>query len=441
MNKQKWLSYAAENGFENFEIYQSLSRERTISWYEGKMDTFVTSRVLGTALRGKTDGKMAIMATEDANDANMEKIISAMKAQAAAITSDDAGEILAPEKNEEVRTERCWKRPSQEEIETLLKKTEQAILAFDSRIIQVTDLEWSEETVQTEITNSRGMEVRNERTMQVLVAGAAAQDGTEVKNDYSFEPVEDINVFDADAFVKELCEGVLEKLGASPIPSGTYPVILEKKAMTALFTAFSGMFSGDLIGKGISPLKNSLDKEVFSSCVTVIDDPQNPKAPAVYNYDDEGHPAYRKTVVENGVFRTILHSTKSASRMNAESTGSGFKGSYSDAVSARPCNMSIEPGEKSLEELYAEMNDGLVITTFQGLHAGIDTVTTDFSLQCSGYLVKDGKKDRSVTLITAAGNFLDLMKHVRCIGSDREWKLRSITCPSILFEGIAVSGE
>ena len=73
MNKQKWLSYAAENGFENFEIYQSLSRERTISWYEGKMDTFVTSRVLGTALRGMTEGKMAIMATEDADDANMEK--------------------------------------------------------------------------------------------------------------------------------------------------------------------------------------------------------------------------------------------------------------------------------------------------------------------------------------------------------------------------------
>ena len=58
------------------------------------------------------------------------------------------------------------------------------------------------------------------------------------------------------------------------------------------------------------------------------------------------------------------------------------------------------------------MKDGLVITDLAGLHAGLNHVTTDFSLQCSGYLVKDGKRDRSVALITAAGNFLDLMKKV-----------------------------
>ena len=87
------------------------------------------------------------------------------------------------------------------------------------------------------------------------------------------------------------------------------------------------------------------------------------------------------------------------------------------------------------------MKDGLVITDLQGLHAGIDFVTTNFSLQASGYLVKDGKRDRSVTLITVAGNFMDLMKKVEEVGSDLDWSYHQIKSPSIYFKECAVSGE
>lgn len=68
-------------------------------------------------------------------------------------------------------------------------------------------------------------------------------------------------------------------------------------------------------------------------------------------------------------------------------------------------NCYIQPGDKSLDELCQDMQEGLVITELAGLHAGIDFVTTNFSLQCSGYYVKNGKCDHSVSLITVAGNF------------------------------------
>ena len=42
MNKQKWIEYALQEGFSDFEIYQSLSSEKKVTWYEGQMDTFVT---------------------------------------------------------------------------------------------------------------------------------------------------------------------------------------------------------------------------------------------------------------------------------------------------------------------------------------------------------------------------------------------------------------
>ncbi len=127
--------------------------------------------------------------------------------------------------------------------------------------------------------------------------------------------------------------------------------------------------------------------------------------------------------------------------MNMESTGNGFKGSYTSAVGVRPMNCFVEPGDKTLDELCADMKEGLVITSLAGLHAGINFITTNFSLQCSGYLVKDGKRDRSVTLITIAGNFLDLMKHVTAVGNDADWSYKTIAVPSIAFESCAIAGE
>ena len=104
-------------------------------------------------------------------------------------------------------------------------------------------------------------------------------------------------------------------------------------------------------------------------------------------------------------------------------------------------NCYIVPGDKSLDELCADMKEGYVITSLQGLHAGVDFVTTNFSLQSSGYYVKDGKRERSVTLVTVAANFLELMNKVVAVGNDLEWSYRSVTCPSIAFSECAVAGE
>lgn len=441
MNKVKWIETALQCGFERFEIYQALRKERSLTWYDGQVDTFSTSSVTGTALRGIYEGRMVSYATEHPADEMCEEVLAAMREQSSVIAAEDDAKILEPQETAEAVSTRVWVQPSAEEIRTLLETVEKKILSFDERIVQVIYLEWQEETTGKQITNSCGMQAFDENKVQVLVAGAAAMQDGEVKNDYRFEVVSDLAAFDVDRFVKKLCENVLSKLGARALLSGTYPVILEKEAMTSLFEAFSSMFSGGLIGKGLSPLRDKAGEKIFSELITVVDDPRCQDSVSLLNYDDEGWPTYRKNIVEQGVFTTILHNTKSAAKMNAKSTGNGFKSSYASAIDVRPMNCRIEPGEKSLEELCAMMGDGLVITDLAGLHAGIDHVTTDFSLQCSGYLVKDGKRAGSVSLITIAANYLQLMKQVRAVGNDLDWSYRSVAAPSILFEGCAISGE
>lgn len=441
MNKQAWMDCAKAHGFESFEIYQSSAKSTQMTWYEGDMDTFVTSDVTGTALRGVYNGRMVNAATESVDDALMEETIANMKEQAMAVTSEDEAIIREPMEVTIPKTKRNWKKPTEEKVKALLGSVEKKILDYDARILMVGELAFEEETAVREIVNSKGIDLSDESAAQMIVAEAAASQAGVVKNDYIIELVEDIDTFDQDAFVKKLCDNLLAKLDGVSLASGTYKTIFEKDAMTSLFTAFSDMFSGETISKGISPLKDSLNKKVFSDKISIVDDPQTTDALSPTGFDDEGCACTKKDVVKDGVFTTVLHNSRTAAKMHTESTGNGFKGGYASPVGVSMMNCYITPGTKTLEDMCKDMGEGLVITDLEGLHAGINSVTGDFSLQCAGYYVKDGKRDHSVALITVAGNFIDMLNHVVEVGNDIDWKYKRVVTPSIAIEGCAISGD
>lgn len=50
MNKQVWIEKALGLGIQEFEIYQSTTVEKEMTWFQGQMDTLVSSKVTGTSL-------------------------------------------------------------------------------------------------------------------------------------------------------------------------------------------------------------------------------------------------------------------------------------------------------------------------------------------------------------------------------------------------------
>ena len=251
MNKQAWISCALEKGFESFEIYQETSSERTLRWFEHQMDSFVTSKVTGTALRGVYKGKVVNLATEDTADENMESYISKMIEQAESINAEVAGIIRKPQETEEAVSTKNWVRPTNEEIKKVLACIEDKVLGYDPRVTQVFELQYRETSSSRTITNSYGMDVKDTGRLQALIVGAAVEENGEVKDEMKIETVENLADLDIDEMVKDVCEKALGKLNSSRLKSAVYPVILDRRAMTSLFSAFSGIFSGDLIGKGI----------------------------------------------------------------------------------------------------------------------------------------------------------------------------------------------
>ncbi len=107
----------------------------------------------------------------------------------------------------------------------------------------------------------------------------------------------------------------------------------------------------------------------------------------------------------------------------------------------RPPNFYLEAGETAYEQLLKELGNGLVINEVSGLHAGADAVSGDFSLLSKGFTVKDGKQDKPVEQITIAGNFYEMLKAVRAVGSDLTFPQGAFGSPSVDAGKLSVAGN
>lgn len=443
MNKTIWMTEAEKRGITDFEIYEQKSSSTSIQLFEHKVDGFTISECDGVAIRGIYQGKMGICYLEDASDANMDYALHQLMDNAKIVTSEDEVEIYAGEDYyPEVKVkENTFKLKSSEEKIALLKQIEEAIYASDTRIDQVMSVEYEECDVSRSITNSKKLSLHDKNSYSIVVAQVMAKDQEDVKSDYDWAVIMDEQDIQVNQFAKNLSKKVCNKLNATQIPSGNYPVIMEKDTMINLLGALSGLFDGENASKGISILKDSLNKQIFNEKISIIDDPLMENGYSSCPFDDEGVSCKKKTVVENGVLKTYLHNLKSAKLMHTTSTGNGFKAGYASNVGISPTNFYIENGDTSFADMVKSMEKGVIITDITGLHAGLNPISTEFSLQSSGFYVEHGEIVKPINLITVAGNFMDAMKHVEAVGNDLKFSFSGIGAPSIKFTELAISGE
>lgn len=443
MRKQLWLDAAKQAGLEAFEIYEQRRTSTSIRIYDGKVDGYKISDCDGISLRGMYQGKQGICFLEDVDDTLCEEMIQQVIANAKYITSEDKQEILAPQAVYPTiqRKENKMILTDNEEKIAKLKELEQEILKADARIAQVMEITYGETTVQREIVNSKGMNLQDEDTSAYIVAEVMAKDKDDTKSTYDWMYITSLDEIQPAVFAKRLCDKVCSMLHADMIESGTYPILMHHDAMTSLFSALSGIYYGENAYKGISILKDKMGKQVFDARITIVDDALMANGVASASFDDEGVPCEKTVVVKDGVLQSYLHNTKSAHMMQTISTGNGFKAGYSGAVSIAPTNLYIQAGSHSYEEMVSSMDKGIIVTMITGLHAGLNTVSTEFSLQSSGYYVENGKIVKPINLFTIAGNFMDMMNHIAMLGNDVKMGMSGIGTPSILFEKCAVSGK
>ena len=248
---------------------------------------------------------------------------------------------------------------------------------------------------------------------------------------------------DTGAMTRKATENALRKLGGEVAPTGQYPVIFSADAMSDLLATFSGVFSAENVQKGLSRMAEG--QMVASEAVTLVDDPFCAENPSPRNFDAEGCPTAKKNVIEKGKLNTLLYNLKTAAVAGKQTTGNASKGSYDSPVGIQPFSMYLAGGELTPEELLKKAGSGVYINSLQGLHAGANPISGDFSLQSAGFLIENGEKTVAVKSFTVAGNFYEMLKNIVCAANNSHLPMAMGTtafgAPDVLVEGLSVAGK
>ena len=257
-----------------------------------------------------------------------------------------------------------------------------------------------------------------------------------------------------DSAGKLACEVAKEAgagLGAEPIPSGKYPVILKNSVMAELLEAYIPAFYADRIKNERSALAGCEGKQVAVENVSLKEVPNLSEGRVCRRIDDEGTPVKEKYLIQNGVFKTKLVNKELAKELKIKPTGNGFKQSPKSDVEIGVTNVILQPeyareknaGEISILDLKKKMGHGILVTDVDGVFAGTNVMTGAFSLIVKGRKIEEGQETDAFCQVTIAGNFFDMLSQIQGMANDYTSTYpdcASVVAPTVYVGELAVSG-
>lgn len=437
------LEQAKVRGILEAEVFLSGGDSFRAMSQQGALSNYTVNSTRGLSLRGIYSGKMGYAATEAFDEEAIDMLISGV-IESALLTEDDSFQQIY-KGDETYPLLNCY-NPELDRVDEkrkidFLLSLEPMAKARDPRIVQLSYNAIVTASGFHRIVNTHGLNLEDKDNIAYAYAGAVAKEGDRVATGMGMTISRNFDELDAEKVVNDATSEALFMLAAQPVPSGSYRCIIENRCMPDLLSVFSGVFSAENAQKGLSLLAGKEGEMIASPAVTLMDDPLMKDGLGSQPFDAEGVACFPKAVIENGRFTTLLHNLKTAHKAGVRSTGNAAKAGYAGAVRVSPTNFYFKPGEKTLAQMMEEMENGLVITDVSGLHAGANAISGDFSLIAQGYTVKDGKKDKPVDRITVAGNFFQLLKNIRALGSDLLFPGSSTGSPSVDIGEIAVAGK
>jgi len=86
------------------------------------------------------------------------------------------------------------------------------------------------------------------------------------------------------------------------------------------------------------------------------------------------------------------------------------------------------------------MENGLLITELQGMHAGANPISGDFSIGAKGHRIENGEITTPVSGVTMASNLLEFMRNISAAASDLKYS-GSVAAPTLVVENVVIAGK
>ena len=210
----------------------------------------------------------------------------------------------------------------------------------------------------------------------------------------------------------------IHNLGASPAPAGVMPVVLGPGwPGILLHEAVGHGLEGDFIRKGTSAFTGKIGERVASPGVTVVDDGTIALARGSVGADDEGTPAGRTTLIEDGILTGYMHDLTSARILGVEPTGNGRRESFATLPLPRMTNTFMSPGNCDPADIVKSVKRGIYASNFSGGQVDITNGKFVFAMS-RAWLIENGKLTRPVRGAMLSGSGPEALKHIPLVGND-----------------------
>jgi TldD protein len=416
------LGAALRSGGDFAEVFAEDRSVSSARFDDGRVEDVVSGRQRGAGVRVVRGESTGYAHTADLSEPGLRHAAEA----AAAASRGEPGEarVVALERQSVPRPHEVTVPPESvdkaRKVE-LLERADAAARARGSAIGQVSAA-YADGRRRILVANSDGLLVEDEQVRTRFSVSCVATGDTGLRTGTE-APGRTVGFEFFDEFAPEqvattAADRALTMLRARPAPSGPLPVVLRRGAGGVLFHEACGHgLEADLVDRDASVFRGRVGEAVASPLVTLVDDGTYAREWGTYAVDDEGAPARRTTLIEDGVLTDFLWDRLRADKQRRGSTGNGRRETYQHLPMVRMTNTYVLSGADDPDAIIADTPFGLYCVALGG--GQVDPATGDFVFGVTAaYLIEGGRVTEPVRAAQLIGNGPEVLRRIDAVGRD-----------------------
>ena len=431
------------NDGEQVEAFVVHEAETEVRAYEGEIESLTRAEAQGIGVRVIAAGKQGYAYAGTLDEEALQETLREARDNAEFAEADEFNGLASPDGVATPVLE-LWSDAlssySTDDKVALAIELERLTREAEPRISGIESAEYIDTAFEAAVATSTGIATTSRETGCYVSTYALAEENGETQTGFGFSIGRDPGVLDPRVAAADAADRATRLLGASKPSSERLTVVLDPW-VTAQFLGIVGhTLTGDAVLKGRSMFADRLGDQVAASSITLVDDATDPAAFTASAVDGEGLATRKIPLIVDGELQSFLHNAYSGRRAGAPSTGSAVRGGFKSGPGVGAHALALTPGDRSPEELIAQIDNGFLVQGVAGLHSGVNPVSGDFSTGAEGLRIRSGELAEPIREVTIASTLQRLLQDIVAIGDDLEWLPMSAAGVSLVVADVTMSG-
>ena len=428
----KALETAKSLGAQNASASIARTQELNITWREGKIENITSSGQSGLSIALFVDGRYGSYSTTDLRPESINDLIKNAINMTRLLQEDPARTLPDPERYKDranidlelYDTNVAAVTPNQ--LVKCCSELEAECQKHNELPISSISVEYGVQLYKIYKANTNGFEGDNNGTTINGSCGITMNDGEKKSAGGALT----MSRFLADLRSPKVVAdeaAVFGKyvLGQKKINSKPRTIVLDPRVSGSMVSMFlSPLHTSALINKK-SYFLDKIDQVMASPLFDLHDMPFIKRGLSSKLFDGEGMSCKEVTIFEAGKLKQYFLNTYGANKLGLKATSGGTT------------NLVLTPGKRSLDEIIADVKDGIYIFSLMGGNS--DTARGDFSYGIVGVAIENGKLTTPISEMNISGNYLELWKNLVEVGNDPCIE-SSNRIPTLRIDNVATSG-